>query len=212
MRAEPPLASARTSSTVAIVEDITERREAERALAETQSRLRAFVDANVLGILFGDVHGRVVEANDEFLRIVGRTREDLAAGRIDWVAITPPEDLPRDEAGLAEARATGRCTPYEKHYIRPDGTRVPVLVGYVLDEQRREASVAFILDLSRRKQAEEALREARAELTAAEESHARAQDGLTQAQQGRVEAEEALQAARRRRDEARVALEEAEDA
>jgi len=138
--------------------DVTESRRAERGLAESETRLRAFFDSNVVGILEGDVHGRVFAANDEFLRIVGYRRDELEAGRIRWTDLTPPEFLPLDESAIAEARARGVCTPYEKQYVRQDGGRIWTLVGFVLLEPERERSVAFILDISERKRFELDLR------------------------------------------------------
>ncbi len=88
-----------------------------KALKISEERFRVFAESNVVGILVGDVSGAVNEANDEFLRIVGYSREDLRSGKLRWTDITPPEYFPADEAGIAEAKRRGSCTPYEKEYM-----------------------------------------------------------------------------------------------
>ncbi len=139
---------------------------AEQALKVSEERLKSFVDANVVGILFCSIAGKVREANDELLRIVGYSREDLQAGRLHWIDMTPPEYLPLDRQAIAEAEKTGACAPYEKEYIRKDGSRVPVLIGFSLVGEEREEAVAFVLDVGDRNRAQEALRQREAELSA----------------------------------------------
>ncbi len=135
------------SARLVLVSDVTEKRRMEQ-------KLRAFFDSGMMGAIFGDIYGRVLAANDEYLRIIGYSREDLDSGLLKWSDITPPEWLPVDEEHISEARNLGACTPYEKEYIRKDGSRVWVLVGYALLGPLREESVAFILDLTEMKESE----------------------------------------------------------
>lgn len=159
---------------VGIVQDVTDRQHTAEALRRSEERLRRFIESNVIGILFGDVHGGIAQANDEFLRIVGYSREDLASGRLRWTALTPPEYLSLDGERIAEALERGSCAPYEKEYIRKDGSRVWVLLGFVLLGDRREEVVAFILDIGARKAAE---RE-REQLLAREQAAVQVRDAL----------------------------------
>jgi PAS domain S-box-containing protein len=152
------------SGVSAYFQDITDRKQTEAALQASEAKLRFLAESNLMGILFGNVDGGISDANDEFLRIVGYTREHLQRGELRWIDITSPEYLPLDAIGIAEAKARGVCTPYEKEYVRLDGSRISVLVGYILIGQMREESVAFILDLSERKRLEAALRDRAEEL------------------------------------------------
>ena len=71
-----------------------------------------------------------------FSSMVGYGREDLVSGRVSWSEITPDKWRDADEQALAEIAATGVYEPFEKEYIRKDGSRVPVLVGRALLEGR----------------------------------------------------------------------------
>ncbi|MEG4005220.1 PAS domain S-box protein [Microcoleus sp. Pol11C1] len=149
------------------IQDVTDRKQTEAALQASEEKLRMLAEANLIGIIFGDVNGGIIEANDEFLRIVGYTREQLQRGELNSIDITPPEYQSLDKKGMAEAQATGACTPYEKEFWRRDGSRIPVLIGYVLLAQKRQESVAFILDLTVGKQLERELHDRAQELARA---------------------------------------------
>jgi PAS domain S-box-containing protein len=134
-----------------------------RDLQEREAKIRRLVDSNIIGIVMTDFVGRILEANDAFLEMVGYDREDLASGRIRWIEMTPAEWLGVSQRAVAQMRATGSCEPFEKEYFRKDGSRVSVLVGAAAFEGRDEG-VSFVLDLTERKRAEEALQKAQAEL------------------------------------------------
>ena len=129
----------------------------DRKLAE--ARIRRLVDANIIGIFVGDLEGRIVEANDAFLRIIGYDREDSASNSLNWVELTPPEWREQNTRTVAELTSTGTTRPFEKEYFRKDGSRVPVLIGAALVQEGGREGVVFVLDLTERKRAEEALRE-----------------------------------------------------
>jgi PAS domain S-box-containing protein len=132
----------------------SERKRAEAALRDREGRIRRLVDSNIIGILISDLGGRIIEANDAFLDMVGYEREDLVSGRVRWSEMTPAEWRAASERAAAELRATMTCEPFEKEYIRKDGSRVPVLIGAAAFEGNRNECVAFVLDLTERKQAE----------------------------------------------------------
>jgi PAS domain S-box-containing protein len=136
-----------------------------RDLAEREAKIRRLVDANIIGIFIWDFEGRIIAANDAFLRIVGYCRNDLVSGRIRWTELTPPEWLDHDERRwVPELKVTGSLQPFEKEYFRKDHSRVPVLIGAATFEEGGNQGVAFVLDLTERKRAEEALRAVQAEL------------------------------------------------
>jgi PAS domain S-box-containing protein len=125
-----------------------------RDLAEREAKIRRLVDANIIGIFIWDFEGRIIEANEAFLHVVGYSRDDLVSGRMLWTALTPSEWNRADERAVAELRVTGSCKAFEKEYFRKDGSRVPVLVGGATFGESRDKGVAFVLDLTERKRAE----------------------------------------------------------
>jgi PAS domain S-box-containing protein len=125
-----------------------------RDVAERETKIRRLVDSNIIGIFIWDFDGRILEANDEFLRMVGYDREDLLAGGIRWTDLTPPDWRDRNNARIEQQKSSGRFEPFEKEYTRKDGSRVPVLIGGATLEEGSDQGVAFVLGLTERKRVE----------------------------------------------------------
>jgi PAS domain S-box-containing protein len=129
-----------------------------RDVAEREAKIRRLVDANIIGILVWTSDGDIIEANDAFLRMVKYSREEVLCGSLRWRDLTPPEFKAISESSMIEAVQSGKAKPFEKEYFRKDGTRLPVIVGLAIYEVGQKEGVAFVLDLTERKQAEETIR------------------------------------------------------
>src|SRR5258707_653040 len=153
------------SSSGALVEavstqiDVTERKRTEETLREREAKIQRLVDSNIIGIFIWDFDGRILEANDEFLRMVGYDREDLLAGSIWWTDLTPPDWRDRNNARIERQKSSGRFESFEKEFTRKDGSRVPILIGGATFEKGGNQGVAFVLDLTERKRVEAEARE-----------------------------------------------------
>ena len=124
-----------------------------------ESQLRRILDSNIIGILFSDIHGHILEANDAFLNLIGYTRAEMQTSQISWLDLTPPECAPAESRAAVELMNTGSCKPYEKQYIHKQGHRIDVLVGFTFLEGSREQVVCIVLDITQQKQMERALKE-----------------------------------------------------
>jgi PAS domain S-box-containing protein len=143
-------------------EAVTARKELEAAhvaLQRSQGYASRLFDSNLIGILLAD-HEHIHEANETFLRMVGYNHEDLASGGLRWRELTPPEYMPLGEYAIKELYERGECTPFEKEYIRKDGSHVPIFIGAAVIERDPLRWVCFVLDLTERRLLERRTHEA----------------------------------------------------
>ncbi|WNZ44254.1 PAS domain-containing protein [Leptolyngbya boryana CZ1] len=150
-----------------------------KAWRNSESQFTHITESNIIGIFSANFKGSITSANDAFLQMIGYTREDLLAGRIRWDTMTPPEYQQVSQRSQHELRTVGFCTPFEKEYIRKDGSRVPILLGSVLRDD--QTVIGFVLNRSESKRNEAERQQAEAALRESEE---RLRLALTAANQG----------------------------
>jgi PAS domain S-box-containing protein len=133
-----------------VAHDITERKELDQRNEELRlsgERFKQFMNANIIGVVINDEHA-ILDANDAFFKLVGYSKEELEHGRINWSLITAPEYVSMSQKAVEELQVQGAFAPFEKEYVRKDGTRVSVLVGAARLQAEPPQWVTFILDLS----------------------------------------------------------------
>ena len=175
--------------------ELAQAREAERIIVESEQvnaqnalHFRALLASRTLGVASfrGDA---VVEANEAFLDLIGLTAKEFSQhGKLPWRDITPPEHHAADERADRQLLLTGYCAPYEKEFFRKDGSRVPALIGGAIvlgREGRAMSGMVYVIDLSRLRRAEAALRESEARLRLALDA-ARAGSWAWEAATGRI--------------------------
>ena len=134
--------------------DIDEQKRIEDALREGQECADALMKSKIIGTFVGE-GDQIVDANETFLRMTGYIREDMRAGRLNVMHMTPPEYVARTLQALQELDTQQSMIPYEKEYICQDGRRLPVLVCGVVFHHHPLQAINFVLDNSARKELEQ---------------------------------------------------------
>ncbi|MGF1481974.1 MAG: PAS domain S-box protein [Cyanophyceae cyanobacterium] len=147
-----------------VATDITERKQLEEELRCSEARFRRIFDSNMIGIGCWQRDGKVTQANNALLELLGYSQTDLHKEALDLGRLTPPGYAEADGRAVREMRASGACQSYEKEYVRRDGQRIPVLVGGCSWD--REQGFFFVVDMTERKRLEAALQQTVARLEA----------------------------------------------
>lgn len=143
-----------------LANDVTDKVKALQELQISEARFRRIFDSKMIGFLFWDKHGKIVEANNVFLEMVGYSRDEFRKGLILLPEMTAPEYKDAEEAALQQLKSGGVCEPFEKEYIRKDGTRIPVVVGAAdISDNGTVMGVSFVMDISQRKKMEQEILE-----------------------------------------------------
>jgi PAS domain S-box-containing protein len=146
------------------------RKRAQELLRESEEKFRGVFDSNILGTLFWDANGDIISANDAFLEIVGYSREDLISGTLKWKDLTPLKYDKIDEEKLKELENRGKIDAFEKEYIHKCGRLIPIIISAATLSGSESSGVAIILDITHRKQVEEALKTSEERFRTAAES------------------------------------------
>lgn len=136
--------------------DIDEQKRTEEALRQSQERIHALINSNLIGIVSNEGEEEVlVEANETFLQMSGYSREDLDSRTLTRARIMAPEDAQLFECALQEIAAKGQHTPFETELLCKDGSRLPIFVGGVLFQNHPRQIISFVLDNSARRELEQ---------------------------------------------------------
>lgn len=137
--------------------DISSRKEVELAHQESERFNRALFKSSVIGLALCRMDGSLIDVNDAFATILGRTVEETL--KLNYWDITPKHYAEQEARQLKSLQTTGRYGPYEKEYIHKDGHLVHVRLQGLLVERGGEAYIwSSVEDINAIKAAEMILR------------------------------------------------------
>lgn len=141
--------------------DITEKRQAEQALQESEWQLKSIIQNSPIGIGVGDGKGNLVECNEALAKMVGYSHEEML--ELTFEHFTHPEDYAKEIELVRKLRA-GEINSYrmEKRYIHRDGHMLWVDICGILTQNAagtRQFGCIFVQEITERKKAEAAVKE-----------------------------------------------------
>jgi two-component system sensor histidine kinase/response regulator len=136
--------------------DISERNRVQAELRESEEKYRAMFSSANVGMALCEMDGTLIEVNEEYARIIGRTIEDTLS--LTYWDVTPRDYEPQEADQLASLQSSGRYGPFEKEYLHKDGRRIPVLLnGCIVHSASGEPQIwSVVQDITERKRIEEA--------------------------------------------------------
>jgi len=147
---------------VGVARDITEHKEAEEKLKRSEERFRKIFDQTKDGIFIETPEGKILDVNRAVCSLLGYTKEELLSMRVGDVV---PPDLASALPETIQKKSVQEGVYIETEDLRKDGKRIPIEVSNTLVEIGGEKRViAVIRDITERKRAQDALKQAREEL------------------------------------------------
>lgn len=140
-----------TTDTIAFVLDINERKEIESELRKSESKFKGLYQSNIIGIHTSDLKGNIIDANDAFLKMIDKSRNELESNQISLNSLVAPEYQKIEKQQVEKLKREKTIATYEKEYVRKDGSRTPVLIGRALFDEDKGLVISFALDISERK-------------------------------------------------------------
>ncbi len=132
-----------------------------------EAKYLRLMGSNVVAVAEFDLDGQILDANEEYLRITGHTREELAAGRVRWKDVIAPAFQAEADRRREEFARMGAVPAHEMEYLRADGTNVSIITA-AASLGRDERGIMVAVDVSERKRAEREREEALARAEAAQ--------------------------------------------
>ncbi|MBK1690881.1 PAS domain S-box protein [Ectothiorhodospira mobilis] len=143
--------------------DITERHRSQEILKQRESLFRGLFELSPVGMAMNDLEtGEFLDFNSALLEPSGYTAGEFRG--LSYWDLTPERYFPQEQEQLRQLQETGRYGPFEKEYIRKDGSRYPVLLnGFIMTDPATEKVVVWsvIQDISERKRVEQDMRQAK---------------------------------------------------
>ncbi len=130
----------------------------EKKLLISENRFKSLFYSDIVAVFEWHLDGRIFDANNAFLDMIGYEREELVNSRISWRELTPDAGEERDRQAIKEIQEKGFCMPFEKQYIHKSGRTVSILLGAALLGGETQKGIAFAIDLTDKKKAEENVR------------------------------------------------------
>jgi PAS domain S-box-containing protein len=142
-----------------IARDITDRKQAEQSLKESEEKFKALAEESP-NMIFINKKGRVVYANEKCEKITGYKREDFYSPNFDFLTLIAPQHHGTVRANFGRHLRGEEVEPYEYALIAKDGRRVEILLSTkLMDYEGGKAILGILTDITERKQAEDALRD-----------------------------------------------------
>ena len=143
------------SGTIGVATDVTEQQRAERELRDSEERFRLLAEESVEGLALSE-NGVVFDANPSFLRMFGYELDEVAGMHVKDFAV------PEDRETVAQRVSTMNMEHYEVRGLRKDGTVFQMEIRpHQIPHEGRQARVTSVLDITKRKETEQALRRAK---------------------------------------------------
>ncbi|EIJ41675.1 PAS domain S-box [Beggiatoa alba B18LD] len=143
------------------VQDITEHKQIEQALRQSEAHLRTLISASPIGLALISLTGDFIEVNPAYAHALGYEPEEIE-GKITLWDITPPQFHPLEHERIDSLKKTRSFRPYEKELRHKAGHLVPVRLHSLLIERGGHNYIwSSVTDITEQKQTEAALREAK---------------------------------------------------